>query len=238
MLNCPWFIGSISASLLLGALLAFLPLPAALQWGFVVVIAALFWGTFASLSAVYWIYDRSPLTKLAWVSDCYPAGIGELANIHCGLDETSLPLMELFPEGVLTSVDIYDARTMTEPAIARARKAAGQLPHPALRCAPGALSFADNQLDAAFSILSAHEIRSRKQREEFFQEAHRVLKPGGSLLLVEHTRDLANFIVFGPGFLHFLSRQEWLRLAKLAQFTKEREFRITPFVRIFLLRKS
>jgi hypothetical protein len=56
------------------------------------------------------------------------------------------------------------------------------------------------------------------------------------VILVEHLRDPANFIAFGPGFLHFHSRRGWQRGWESAGFGLADEFRITPWVRVFVLR--
>ena len=65
----------------------------------------------------------------------------------------------------------------------------------------------------------------------------RTLKPVGSLLLLEHTRDRASFVAFGFGSVQLLSRNQWLHAAGRAGFRLEREFSITPFVRVFLFRR-
>ena len=65
----------------------------------------------------------------------------------------------------------------------------------------------------------------------------RTLRLSGPLLLLEHPRDRGNFVAFGFGTLHFLSRNEWLREAGRAGFELEREFSIIPFVRVFLFRR-
>lgn len=42
---------------------------------------------------------------------------------------------------------------------------------------------------------------------------------------------------FGPGFLHFHSRRVWTRCFAAAGLAVHEEFSITPFVRIFVLRR-
>jgi len=46
-----------------------------------------------------------------------------------------------------------------------------------------------------------------------------------------------NFLAFGPGFLHFLPRGEWLRVAHESGLLAVRDFRFTPFVRVLIWRK-
>ncbi len=58
------------------------------------------------------------------------------------------------------------------------------------------------------------------------------------IILVEHVRDLANFVAFGPGFLHFLSVASWRKSWEAGGFNLDASFRITPFVRVFVLKKS
>jgi len=89
--------------------------------------------------------------------------------------------------------------------------------------------------DAVFLIFAAHELRSRSSRCEFFAEVARVLSANGRVVIIEHLRDLANFAAFGPGFLHFQSRREWINVAASADLALANEFSITPFVRVFLL---
>jgi hypothetical protein len=48
-------------------------------------------------------------------------------------------------------------------------------------------------------------------------------------------RDLANFLAFGPGFLHFHSRESWRRAWESAGFHSTDEFRVTAWVRVFVL---
>ena len=71
-----------------------------------------------------------------------------------------------------------------------------------------------------------------------FTELRRVLGPGGRVVVAEHLRDAANFLAFGPGFLHFHSRAHAGRAASRGRrFDIHAEFPITPFVRVFVLRR-
>jgi len=42
---------------------------------------------------------------------------------------------------------------------------------------------------------------------------------------------------FGPGALHFHSRRTWTRCFSRTRFDIHAEFPITPFVRVFVLRR-
>jgi SAM-dependent methyltransferase len=217
------------------ALLAPLPAYARLLLGAGAACAG-FW-LVGSVVASYWVYDHSDLCQWDWIRGLFPVAPARWANIHAGLDETSLKLLSLFPRTGSTILEIYDPVKMTEPSIRRARRLT-PAPVPATHAEIAALPLNDEELDAAFLIFAAHEIRQPDLRLRFFHELHRVLKPGGRILIVEHLRDLPNFVVFGPGFLHFHSRRAWLRLANEGGFAVAREFRYTPFVDVFLLEKA
>jgi hypothetical protein len=58
------------------------------------------------------------------------------------------------------------------------------------------------------------------------------------VVVAEHLRNWANFAAFGPGFLHFFSRRTWARCFRQARFVIDLEFSITPFIRVFVLRRS
>ncbi|HVF11344.1 MAG TPA: methyltransferase domain-containing protein [Abditibacteriaceae bacterium] len=194
------------------------------------------WWLLASLAVSYFVYDLSPLYRWDWLRSLLPSAPPTWANVHAGLDESSPALRAMFGGDAIT-VDIYDAAEMTEPSIARARRLTSP-PVPAVSADYRSLPFADGELDAVFLIFAAHEIRSAESRQLFWNELHRVLRAGGVLVLVEHLRDFPNFIAFGPGCWHFLPRREWLRLFAASGFEIEREFGMTPFVRVCLLSRS
>jgi len=80
-------------------------------------------------------------------------------------------------------------------------------------------------------------ISRRVAREAFFDELRRSLRPGGKVLIVEHLRDFVNFLAFGPGYLHFVARREWPRLASHANLAIASETRITPWVMALTLER-
>ena len=224
------------------ALAVGLPAVAVLGMGPVLKFAALFClGVIAfwmvmSLAASHWVYDCSVITKWTWIGRYFPEGAERWVNIHAGLDESSAALKELFPGARGEILDIFDPAEMTEASIAEARRhetnqleaTAADLRH---------LPLADGQYDALFLIFAAHEIRHAQTRRQFFAELKRALRPGGQVLIVEHLRDWKNFIAYGPGCFHFQSRATWRHAALQSGLRIEEEFGITPFVRIFLLRK-
>ncbi len=200
---------------------------------FTIGVVVICWMT-TSLLVSHYVCDRSGLYDFRWMLERIPSQPRTWLNIHCGLDQTSNLLLSVFPGSESQILDIFDPVEMTEPSIARARGGSAappnthaanfrSLPVPAGTC------------DAVFLIFAAHEIRNGSSRREFFGEVARILSANGSVVMIEHLRDLPNFVGFGPGFLHFHSRREWLSVASSANLVAAREFSVTPFVRVFLL---
>lgn len=192
----------------------------------VFLAAASYW-TIASLLASYWIYDRSSLYSLDWLT-VRPA---YWLSVHAGLDETSGLIRSKFPGSEYRIVDVFDAEEMTEPSIARAREMSG--PDPLQAASWRRLPADDAVFDTIFLIFTAHEFRRAEARLVFFNEIARVLASHGRVVIVEHLRDLPNFLAFGPGFFHFQSRRTWLSTLRATGFEIVRESKITPFVRVF-----
>jgi len=232
--NWPYYVVALAAGLLGPALLVRVPLSTPLRVLIGLGSSYAVLGLFGSLLVSHYVYDLSELCRWQWVAETLGACPVQWVNIHAGLDDASCALRTLFPEAQATVLEIYDPTEMTEPSIARARRR-----RPADRVATRVdfrnLPLQSGACDAAFVIFTAHELRSPQARLRFFRELHRVLKPRGQLLLVEHMRDLRNFVAFGPGFLHFYPSREWVRLASEACFSIAREFNVTTFVKVFLL---
>jgi SAM-dependent methyltransferase len=199
-------------------------------------LATLFW-TVSSILVSWYVYDHVGVTRWDWMKAYLPFVPLRWVNIHAGLDEATNCLQRLFPGTVGVVVDIYDSEKMTEPSIARARRM-----YPAREPfqigQADALPLPNMDQDAVFLLFAAHEVRAADGRTQLLRETGRVLKAGGHVVLVEHLRDFANFLAFGPGFLHFHSASSWLRSLQEAGLEVEKRARITPFVHCFILRKA
>lgn len=203
-------------------------------FGVVVVVS---WWSVASVLASFWIYDASPLYRWVWIPEVLSFAPRRWLNLHAGLDESSTELRRLFPVSEGEPGDFFNAAEMSEPSIQRAR-AEREQPAAVGRVNFRRLPYHDESFDCVFLLFAAHEIREAPSRESFFRELHRVLVPEGVILLVEHGRDLANFAAFGPGFLHFMTVDEWRRVARVAGLQVAAERRMTPFVKIILLKRN
>jgi SAM-dependent methyltransferase len=206
---------------------------------FVVIMCAfppLFW-LGSSLLVSHYVYDRSQLYELNWADQSFTRAPHHWINIHSGFDETSELLAAKFPGAASATVDIYNPKVMTEPSIRIARRLKPGPIH-ATVAHYDALPFATGSVDAAFVIFGAHELRRHNQRVAFFTEIARILAPGGNIFLVEHTRDLWNFVAFGPGVFHFFSDQAWRRAAFDAELFVHTQCPVTPFVHVYTLRRA
>jgi SAM-dependent methyltransferase len=216
--------------------LACLPeVPPLIRWlgGAAAVVTG--WFACASFLAFHAMFDRSELLEGQWLKAEVPRAPGQWVQINAGLEETTLPLKEVFPEAEGKMFDLYSQAVMTEPAVTRARR---QRVDSAISVQPEALPIEDGWAELIVVTLAAHEIRDGQQRECFFRELRRVVAPEGKVIVIEHLRDLAAALAFGPGILHFFPRGEWMRLGRSVGLEVERERRITPFVRVFVYRRD
>ncbi len=199
------------------------------------IAATLFWMV-SSLLASHYVYDLSRLYRWDWLTELFEKKPAHWANIHAGLDQTTDALDRLFPDPSRKVLDIYNASTMTEPSIKRARLSKKSTQRVETASA-SSLPMRDAECDAIFLIFAAHELRNRQDRQRLFLEVSRSLKAGGHVIVVEHLRDIANFLAYGPGAFHFHSRKEWRASWRATGLEIDREISITPFVRSFILTK-
>ena len=190
--------------------------------------------TVASLVASHSIYDLSQLKGWHWLADVKGGEALSIVNVHSGYDETSGVLVKLFPQGRISVIDLYPSLRRREASIARARALYPPQSEPLCTTVDG-WPIEEHSVDLILIALAAHELRQRELREQLFCQARSVLAPDGRVVLVEHLRDLPNFLAFGPGFLHFIAEGEWRRCIKVADLKILRCYKITPLVGVFIL---
>jgi len=236
-LNWPYYAAAAAIIIVATACLVF-PTPSAIQLLAAIALAGALYFVFVSLGVSYLIYDRSGLYRWRWLDAILPTNKRERTLLcHCGFDEVSESLRDYLGGGELQVLDHYDAATMTEPSIRRAR----ELFPPVTGTLPARFDqwpVSDHSQDVIFALLAIHELRSEDQRSRWFAEARRTLADGGRIIIAEHTRNAANFLAFGPGFLHFHSRQSWQRCWQNAGLDCIHASTLTPWIDLFVLTRS
>lgn len=187
-----------------------------------------------SLAISYYVYDLSNLYKLRWIPDMRNENI---LNVNAGFDETSDIIKTKCPSCNLSICDFYDPEKHTEVSIKRARKAYPPREE-TIKVSTDQLPFPDQSFGLSLAILSAHEVRDESERIAFFKELNRVTKPSGSICVMEHLRDVNNFLAYNLRAFHFHSRSSWLRTFEKAGLSIESELKITPFITTFILKKN
>lgn len=205
-----------------------------LGFGFIATMGGMM---LVSLCVSFYIYDASGLYELAWLDSIALGPGGAMLNIHAGLDETTPILRERYPEAEWTVLDFYNPAKHTEVSIQRARKLYPPSPDD-LRVDAAELPVAAESIDAAFVLLAAHEIREVPERHAFFRELHRVLKPGGRAVILEHLRDGPNFCAYAVGAFHFMSQKTWLTAFEQSRLRIARTIKPNPFMTCFILERN
>ncbi|MCI0414901.1 class I SAM-dependent methyltransferase [bacterium] len=198
-----------------------------------VLVASTFW-LLSSIIASHWVYDCSPLSRWTWLCELFPKSPRRWLSIHAGLDETA-SLRKFFQDDQGISMDIFDSSEMTEPSIARARRIKNES-LPAIRAHLERFPFREASFDAVFLVFSLHEVRNAAARSHLITEVKRTLKREGSVFILEHGRNLANFIAFGPGCLHFLPYNVWFQLATEVGLRFQTEMSFTALVKGLLFK--
>jgi hypothetical protein len=190
-----------------------------------------------SLVVSCYVYDFSGLYSFGWLSDLPVAQAKTIVNIHAGFDETSVLLRQKFPQSALRVLDFYDKSRHTEISIQRARKAYPAFPGTET-ITTGDIPLPTDSTDLIFLILAAHEIRDSGERIRFFAQLQNALRAGGKIVVVEHLRDMYNFMAYTFGFFHFYPRSAWRHAFGKAGLLQVEESKITPFLSVFILQKN
>lgn len=190
-----------------------------------------------SLLVSFFIYDFKDFYSLKWIEFIDVEKPKNIININAGFDETSAIIKNKFPNENLKVLDFYDRNFNTEISIERARKA-----YPAYKntifVKANNLPIKNESTDLVFLIFAAHEIRKTIDRIIFLKELNRILENKGKIILIEHLRDLPNFLAFNIGFFHFYSKKTWLNNLEKANLKITTEHKLTLFTSLFIIEKN
>jgi len=222
--------GGIALILIIGSQLLF-EWPSTLLWA---IILAFIYGLLMPLIVSAYVYDFSGYYNFNWLNDFIglDSDSTKIININAGFDETSFIIKNKFPKSNLEVFDFYNPQQHTEPAIIRARKVSLVYPNTKF-IKSSEITLEDNSIDIIFLLSAAHEIRSNEEKIKFLKECHRVCKPNGTVIMIEHLCDLPNFFAFSVGVTHFFSLKTWKNTYHTAGFSSIREKKFTPFMSIF-----
>ncbi|WP_245833647.1 class I SAM-dependent methyltransferase [Nonlabens spongiae] len=200
----------------------------------VILVLGFTYGLLVPLIVSAYIYDYSGFYEFRWLDqfDFKDSKNNTIININAGFDETSFIIKDKLPQSNLKVYDFYNPDRHTEPAIVRARKVSNIYPY-TQRISSHSLPLKAHTVDYIFLISAIHEIRNNDERITFLKECGRVLKNEGRIIMVEHLRDLPNFLAFTVGFTHFFSSVKWRKSFKTAGFRNINEIKFTPFMSIF-----
>lgn len=215
---------------LVGSAASNLPLPLRLAAACAAIVST--WFACASFLAFFMMFDRSNFLLGQWLTRCVDQSPSTCVQLSVCLEETTLPIKTVFPAAICTNLDVFDDQTMTEPAIARAKKEIDS--SITTRANPLALPIPDGASELTVVTLAAHEIRNPRLRQALFGELSRITQSRGRVAIAEHLRNIYAACAFGPGMFHFYPHSEWIKQANLAGLRIHSEFDITPFIHIFV----
>jgi SAM-dependent methyltransferase len=200
---------------------------------FWIIVAAFFYGLLMPLIVSAYVYDFSGYYNFNWLKeiDINDSSANTIVNINAGFDETSFIIKKNYPKSNLKVFDFYNAEKHTEQAIVRARKVSLVYPN-TQQIQTNHIPLKDNSVNLVFLLSTVHEIRSNEEKTQFLKECHRICKPEGKVIMLEHLRDFSNFMAFTVGVTHFFSLKTWERVFREAGFLSFSETKFTPFMSI------
>ena len=173
--------------------------------------------TLTSLVATWWIYDHRKVYQRL-TADL--ASLGEWAAVHAGFDDSVPVLRDSIgrPPTTVAQIPVSPGASLQRARKQRQCSAADGWP------------LSPSSLDSIFVTFAAHEVRDTTGQRALFTALRRALRPGGRVIITEHSRDPANFVVYGPGALHFQPIATWQTRAAEAGLTQTSRMSLTPFV--------
>lgn len=193
--------------ILIGLIMLVIGLLALVLWQSLILgILGLLYGTYMLLSGLNYIYTTRRGKFQVWAELLFGLklrGDEQILDLGCGRGAVLLMAAALLQGGKATGIDIWKTIDQSGNALSAALKNAereGVAERIALQTADmRQLPFANASFDLVLSSLAIHNIPKREDRYKALDEAVRVLKPGGGLIIAdiretkryaEHLREL------------------------------------------------
>lgn len=229
--NRHFYYYGILALMALLVILYFLKLPTIIS---ILLVIGFLYGLLMPLIISAYVYDFSNYYALDWLDQYVEDKTKsyKVVNINAGFDETSFIIKNKLVNADLQVFDFYNEEHHTEAAIVRARNVSLVYPNTS-QIESNSIPLVKDSVDFVFLLSAAHEIREFSEKVSFLKECHRICKPEGKVITVEHLRDVPNFLAFTIGFTHFFSKRVWKSAFEEAGFSFFGEQKFTSFMSIF-----
>ncbi len=132
-----------------------------------------------------------------------PQAPRDIVDLGCSVGMSTFALQELYPEASLTGVDLSEYFL----AVAQCRSKQRNLPVKWVHAAAESTGLPDNSYDLVSACLMFHELPQEPSRQ-IFQEARRLLRPGGHLAIMDMNPKSAAFAQMPPYIFTLLKSTE------------------------------
>ncbi|MET7460893.1 class I SAM-dependent methyltransferase [Nonomuraea sp. NPDC005501] len=151
-------------------------------------IAFLLGGLYTLASAASYLYTTRRGKFAVWAAELERLkGDERLLDLGCGRGAVLLLAARRLPEGRATGVDLWRSRDQSgnDESVTRANAEAEGVSVDLVTGDMRELTFDDESFDVVVSSLAIHNIPDAGGREKAVREAHRVLRPGGLMLVAD-----------------------------------------------------
>jgi len=193
-----------------------------------------------SLWAYHTLYDDNSIRDTLFeIGEFSPTMT--IVDINLGLRGFPIALSRRLTTGTVIVLDVYNPLMAPNRALARAHdKAERPGSDPRLSWRDGninLLPLPDNCVQAVTLVQIASELWQEGDRLKLFEEAHRILRPGGCLLLAERVRTPVNLLVSGPAGLRLRPLSYWQDLIERSDFKTGRSKSLRDLILCFRVDK-
>jgi SAM-dependent methyltransferase len=190
------------------------------------------YGIMGSLFATWWAYDHRADDLYQKIARQHTAtDQSDWILVHAGLDESRARLSKIIGQ----PVQVFDVGPTndTSRSLRRAHSLiprTGQVIETTTNYATG---LPDGSVDTVVLLFGIHEIGNGQNAANLLLELGRVVRSAGSIVIVEHLRDIPNAVVYGPAVLHFGSGRHWKRVIANSSLHIRSSERVAGLISVF-----